>query len=133
MKTTNLLIAAAAIALAVPACEKKSDERLKEDVRNAKEAAKDAARDAKEAAKDAAKDAKEAVKDAKDRADAETSSTKLKIKGNWNEVKGKLKQKFAELTDDDLLYTEGKEDELYGRLQKRLGKTREEIDKILNE
>jgi len=52
---------------------------------------------------------------------------KLQIKGAWNEVKGKLKQKYAQLTDDDLLFTEGKEEELYGRLQKRLGKTKEEI------
>jgi uncharacterized protein YjbJ (UPF0337 family) len=59
------------------------------------------------------------------------SSTKLKIKGDWNTAKGKLKQKYADLTDDDLLYVEGKEDELYGRLQKRLGKSREEVEKIL--
>ena len=52
---------------------------------------------------------------------------KLSIKGNWNEVKGKLKQKYANLTDDDLLFTEGKEDELYGRLQKRLGKSKDEL------
>jgi len=52
---------------------------------------------------------------------------KLSIKGNWNEVKGKLKQKYANLTDDDLLFTEGKEEELYGRLQKRLGKTKDEL------
>ena len=50
---------------------------------------------------------------------------KLSIKGNWNEVKGKLKQKYANLTDDDLLFTEGKEDELYGRLEKRLGKSKD--------
>jgi uncharacterized protein YjbJ (UPF0337 family) len=49
------------------------------------------------------------------------------IKGNWNEIKGKLKQKYAELTDDDLVYEEGKEDELYGRLQKRVGKAKDEI------
>jgi uncharacterized protein YjbJ (UPF0337 family) len=49
------------------------------------------------------------------------------LKGNWNELKGKLKQKYAELTDDDLLYVEGKEDELYGKLQQKLGKTKEEI------
>lgn len=53
--------------------------------------------------------------------------TKLKIKGNWNVLKGKLKQKYAKLTDDDLLYTKGKEDELLGRLEKKLGKTKEEI------
>ncbi|MGC3943485.1 MAG: CsbD family protein [Chryseolinea sp.] len=54
---------------------------------------------------------------------------KLSLKGNWNEVKGKLKQKYANLTDDDLLFTEGKEDELYGRLQKRLGKSKDELKK----
>jgi uncharacterized protein YjbJ (UPF0337 family) len=52
---------------------------------------------------------------------------KLTIKGSWNELKGKLKQKYAQLTDDDLLYVEGKEDELLGRLQKSLGRTEEEI------
>lgn len=54
---------------------------------------------------------------------------RLQIKGAWNQVKGKLKQKYGQLTDDDLTFAEGKEDELYGRLQKRLGKTREEIKK----
>lgn len=53
------------------------------------------------------------------------------MKGAWNEVKGKLKQKYAQLTDDDLTFLEGKEEELYGRLQKRLGKTKEEIKKEL--
>jgi len=52
---------------------------------------------------------------------------KLSMKGHWNEVKGKLKQKYGELTDDDLTFAEGKEDELYGRLQKKLGKTKEDI------
>ncbi|TVR34456.1 MAG: CsbD family protein [Balneolaceae bacterium] len=51
----------------------------------------------------------------------------LNFKGNWNEVKGKLKQKYGELTDDDLAYVEGKEDELLGNLQKKLGKKKEEI------
>ena len=51
----------------------------------------------------------------------------LKIKGNWNELKGKLKQKYGDLTDDDLSFVEGKEDELLGRLQKKLNKTKEEI------
>ncbi len=55
------------------------------------------------------------------------------IKGNWNELKGKLKQKFATLTDDDLLFEEGKQDELYGKLQIKLGKTKEEFDKIISE
>ena len=55
------------------------------------------------------------------------SSTSLKMKGTWNETKGKIKQKYASLTDDDLKYEEGKEDELYGRLQKKTGKTKEEL------
>ena len=53
--------------------------------------------------------------------------TKLELKGNWNEIKGKLKQKYADLTDDDLTFAEGKDDELLGRLQKKLGRTKEEI------
>ena len=53
--------------------------------------------------------------------------TRLEIKGSWNEAKGKLKQKYAHLTDNDLLYVGGKEDELPGRLQKALGRTKEEI------
>ena len=52
---------------------------------------------------------------------------KLRMKGTWNEVKGKLKQKYGQLTDDDLAFAEGKEDELLGRLQSRLGKSRDEI------
>jgi uncharacterized protein YjbJ (UPF0337 family) len=52
---------------------------------------------------------------------------KFTLKGTWNETKGKLKQKYAELTDDDLTYAEGKEDELLGRLQKRTGRTQEEL------
>ena len=55
------------------------------------------------------------------------SSTSLKMKGNWNETKGKIKQTYGHLTDDDLKYEEGKEDELYGRLQKKTGKTKEEL------
>ena len=49
------------------------------------------------------------------------------LKGQWNIIKGKLKQQYADLTDDDLIYEEGKEDELLGRIQKRIGKTKEEI------
>ena len=56
---------------------------------------------------------------------------KLQFKGSWNEVKGKLKQKYAQLTDDDLKYAEGKEDELVGRLQKKLGKSTEEVRHML--
>lgn len=52
------------------------------------------------------------------------------IKGNWNEFKGKLKQQYADLTEDDLTYEEGKEDEMWGRLQKKLGKTKKEIMSI---
>ena len=51
------------------------------------------------------------------------------MKGSWNEVKGRLKQKYGDLTDDDLVFAEGKEDELFGRLQKRLGKTKDELRK----
>lgn len=52
---------------------------------------------------------------------------KLELKGKWNELKGKAKQQYADLTDDDLLYEEGKDDELVGRLQTKLGKTRDEV------
>lgn len=55
------------------------------------------------------------------------------LKGKWNVVKGKLKQKYADLTDDDLLYTEGKEDELYGKIQNRIGKTKEEVQKEIDD
>ena len=57
----------------------------------------------------------------------------LEFKGNWNIAKGKLKQKFAQLTDDDLQFVEGKEDELFGRIQKRTGQTREQIEKTVKE
>jgi uncharacterized protein YjbJ (UPF0337 family) len=56
---------------------------------------------------------------------------KLQFKGSWNEIKGKLKQKYAQLTDDDLTYTEGKDDELIGKLQKKLGKSAEEVRQML--
>jgi uncharacterized protein YjbJ (UPF0337 family) len=55
------------------------------------------------------------------------------IKGNWNEVKGRLKQQYAMITDNDLLLVEGKQDEMLGRLQIKLGKTKEEIRKIISE
>jgi uncharacterized protein YjbJ (UPF0337 family) len=57
----------------------------------------------------------------------------LEIKGNWNELKGKLKKKFAVLTDNDLMYEVGKEDELFGKLQKKLGKSKTELEKLLDE
>jgi uncharacterized protein YjbJ (UPF0337 family) len=55
------------------------------------------------------------------------------IKGNWNELKGKLKQKYGNLTDDDLMFTEGREDEMLGRLQKKLGKSENEVRRLLSE
>lgn len=55
------------------------------------------------------------------------------LKGKWNEVKGTLKQKYADLTDDDLLYEEGKEDEMYGKIQQKVGATKEEVEKIYND
>lgn len=59
--------------------------------------------------------------------------TNLNLKGNWNEIKGKLKQKYGQLTDDDLTFAEGKEDEMLGRLQQRLGKTKEDVRKEIEE
>ena len=59
--------------------------------------------------------------------------TTLTFKGTWNEITGKLKQKYADLTDDDLLFAEGKEEELLGRLQKRTGQTKEALRKQIGE
>jgi len=56
---------------------------------------------------------------------------KIKIKGNWNVLKGKLKQLFASLTDDDLLYFKGKEEELIGRIQRKVGKTKQEVSDLI--
>jgi uncharacterized protein YjbJ (UPF0337 family) len=58
---------------------------------------------------------------------------KLEVKGDWNVIKGKLKQKWAKLTDDDLQYAEGKEEELLGRIQKVSGETREAVQKAIKE
>lgn len=55
------------------------------------------------------------------------------LKGNWNEIKGKLKQKFAILTESDLLFIEGKQDELFGRLQIKLGRSKQEIQKLISD
>jgi uncharacterized protein YjbJ (UPF0337 family) len=55
----------------------------------------------------------------------------VSIEGNWKEISGKLKQRYANLTDDDVLFAEGKEDELMGRLQKKLGKSKEELRKVI--
>lgn len=57
----------------------------------------------------------------------------LEIKGNWNEVKGKLKEKYAILTDNDLAYEEGQEDQLLGQLQEKLGKSKKEVKDILRD
>lgn len=57
----------------------------------------------------------------------------LEIKGDWNITKGKLKQKWAALTDDDLQYMEGKQEELFGRIQKRTGETRTAVEKAIKE
>ncbi len=56
-------------------------------------------------------------------------SWKLKLKGDWNETKGKIKQAYGDLTDDDLKYEEGKDDELVGRLQKKTGKAKDDVIK----
>ncbi|MBN1989331.1 MAG: CsbD family protein [Bacteroidales bacterium] len=58
---------------------------------------------------------------------------KIELKGNWNEKKGKLKQAYAILTDDDFLFDEGKKDEMLGRIQIKIGKTKEEFSKIMEE
>ncbi len=59
--------------------------------------------------------------------------TKLEIKGDWNIIKGNLKQKWAKLTDDDLQFIEGQQDELLGRIQKRTGETREAVETAIKE
>jgi uncharacterized protein YjbJ (UPF0337 family) len=56
---------------------------------------------------------------------------KLQIKGSWNELKGKLKQQYGNLTDYDLVFSEGKEDELLGRLQKKIGKSKDEVRQMI--
>lgn len=57
---------------------------------------------------------------------------KLQIKGTWNELKGKIKQAYGDLSDDDLTYAEGQEDEMLGKLQKKTGKGRDELVKWIN-
>ncbi|OJV54098.1 MAG: CsbD family protein [Bacteroidetes bacterium 43-16] len=61
------------------------------------------------------------------------SALQDKIKGNWNQMKGNLKQKWAELTDDELLYEEGKEDEMIGKIQKKTGESKEAINKFIED
>lgn len=58
---------------------------------------------------------------------------KLQVKGEWNIIKGNLKQKWATLTDDDLQFAEGKQDELLGRIQKRTGESLESVEKTIGE
>lgn len=60
-------------------------------------------------------------------------SWRLKLKGDWNQTKGKIKQAYGDLTDDDLKYEEGKDDELVGRLQKKVGKTKDEVIKWIED
>lgn len=60
------------------------------------------------------------------------SATEDKIKGNWNQIKGKLKQKYGELTDDDLKYEEGQEDELIGVIQAKTGEAKEDVKKFID-
>jgi uncharacterized protein YjbJ (UPF0337 family) len=60
------------------------------------------------------------------------NATKLSLKGNWNVVKGHLKQTYGQLTDDDLTFEEGKEDELVGRIQKKVGSTTAEVHHLLD-
>lgn len=55
------------------------------------------------------------------------------MKGNWNAQKGKLRQKYAFLTENDLMFEKGKQEEMYGRLQIKLGKTKEELQNIIND
>jgi uncharacterized protein YjbJ (UPF0337 family) len=59
--------------------------------------------------------------------------TTIEMRGDWNIAKGKLKQKWAELTDDDLHYAEGRQDELIGRIQKRTGETRQAVETALKD
>jgi uncharacterized protein YjbJ (UPF0337 family) len=63
---------------------------------------------------------------------ADLLMNKLQFKGEWHELKGKLRQKFAELTDDDVDYAEGQEEELLGHLQKKLGKSQQELAQLVN-
>lgn len=55
-----------------------------------------------------------------------------RLRGNWNQIKGQLKQEYGNLTDDDLTFKEGKEDEMLGRLQEKLGKTKSEVKDLID-
>jgi len=60
------------------------------------------------------------------------NATEEKMRGNWNQIKGKLKEKYGELTDDDLAYQEGKEDQVLGRIQEKTGESKQEIKKWID-
>lgn len=55
-----------------------------------------------------------------------------KLKGNWNQIKGQIKQKYGDLSDDDLTYIEGKETELYGKIQQKTGESKEQIKNFID-
>jgi uncharacterized protein YjbJ (UPF0337 family) len=57
---------------------------------------------------------------------------RLELKGKWNQIKGSLKKTYGDLTDDDLMYIEGEEDKLLGRLQEKTGKSKEELTREIN-
>ena len=59
-------------------------------------------------------------------------ATEDKLRGNWNVVRGKLKEKYGELSDDDLTYAEGQEEQVIGRIQQKTGKSKEEISRFIN-
>jgi len=112
MKTPAILLIVSSIALI--SCKETESER------------------AEARAREEAKEVRAAVAEVKQEIKtSSTSAEELSWKGNWNERSGKIKQRFATLTDNDLLYEEGKEEELLGRLQQKLGKTRAEIEEIL--
>jgi len=118
MKALVIVVVATSL-LTLPSCEEKP-RSLPERIENKVDDALD--RRPSEKVRDAAEEAKKSA-----------HNNKLTLKGNWNQVKGKLKQKYADLTDDDLLYVEGKEDELLGRLQERTGRTKEDLRREIEE
>lgn len=67
-----------------------------------------------------------------DKQKSDKMTNKTELKGNWNEQKGKLKKAFAVLTDNDLMYDEGQRDEMLGKLQIKLGKTKEELNSLIS-
>jgi uncharacterized protein YjbJ (UPF0337 family) len=112
----------------IVACDKQKQAEISDYTKNA-------ASETKAAAVEFAEDTQKAASELKDKVanSEEFKNGKLKINGSWNEAKGRLKKAYAGLTDDDLLYEEGKEEELYGRLERKLGKSREEVKKLLQD